>query len=937
MTAGARCRSCATQNDPGRDFCERCGEYLSWTPTAYVAAVPGGGVATEEVPPADAAEPERTSITERLPSRAAEQSAPGGAPAEPPPPPPPSPPPPAAPPDAPVGIHAAEPVSGEASLVLAAADLAVGAAGVPAVEAGATLSFDATIRNESQIVDNYDLAVLGLPDGWTTVSPGAAFLVPLGSGRGETELRLRVDISPPRDHRSTAGVWTFELVALSRTHATVAARAITQFELRPFQAWSVEVVPVVNSGRLKARYRTAVRNDGNAEQVLWLTALEDSGRLRSSFALGRVALQPGDVGIDTLTLRPRLPRPVGRALEHRVGVDAVATQPEVDESAMSAKERLAAKAREEGKKTAAGVKVGPKGVTLPKPRLPKLKNPLAKLKLDASTLSRLRGGADANAPLTARQVVFRQKPLVPLWLIGLLVVLALAAVLLYLLWPQKASVPPLVGLGDSFVAEKKLREQGLVLSQPVQRRVQADAEPGSVVEQSPAAGTSVDEGASVSIVVAAGTSRVDVPRLKGLTRVKADERLREEGLELGETQPGDAPDSFVVRSQIPAAQLSVARGTSVRVFLSKPPATKKEKAAAKKKAAAAAADAKQAAATVKIPEIDDMPVKEYTAALEKLGLTAKVSRTFAGSKSGTVIAVVPKPGEKAEKGDAVSVRASAGLPPLAVQTGTRVVVLDPLAAKQIGRLPPGGGTALEPSYLPDGDEVVYRSGLRILVAGTARNASARTLYAGPDELRYPVAASDGVTLAVLRREEDDGDLCFGRADGLELGHLCLPDDGWDLHGRPSWRKDGKAVVVPARRGDDPGVVALRVYSAGRAFAVDPLLWRGRTTAAGRAGKGVIAAAFSPSGKRLAAVSNLDADGYRVVLTDADDVALAQAQPTETAACDLAWRPDGLELAVVQSDAACAEPVGKVVRFPVSAPTKIATVLAKGRNPVYRPG
>ena len=922
MSAGGRCRSCGTQNEPGRDFCERCGEYLSWTPTAYVAAVPGAGAETEEVPPADAAEPERTSITQPLAAQA--------------------PPPPPAPPDAPVGFHDAEPVSGEASLVITPADPAVGTAGVPAVEAGAALSFEATIRNESQIVDNYDLAVLGLPDGWTTVAPGAAFLVPLGSGRGETELRLRVDITPPRDHRSTAGIWTFELVALSRTHATIAARAIAQFELRPFEAWSVEVVPVVNSGRLKARYRTAVRNDGNAEQVLWLTALQDSGKLRTGFAAGKLVLQAGDVGIDTLTLRPRFPRPVGRPTEHRVGVDAVAIEPAVDESALSVKERLAQKAKEEGRKTAGGVKVGPKGVTLPKLKLPKFKNPLAKLKLDAATLSRLRGGADANAPLTARQVVFRQKPLIPLWLIGLIALLALAAVLAYLLWPQKASVPSLVGVADSFVAEKKLREEGLELGQPVQRRVEENAQPGSVVEQSPAAGSSVDEGASVSIVVAAGATKVEVPRLKGLTRVKADERLREEGLMLGETQPADAPDTFIVRSQIPAAQLSVERGTSVRVFLSKPPATKKEKAAAKKKeaaaAAAAAAKKKQAASTVKIPEVDGKTVGEYTAALKKLGLKARVSRTFAGSKSGTVIGVAPKPGEEAEKGDAVAVRASAGLPPLAVQTGARVLVLNPLGGKQIGRLPAGSGTAVEPSYLPDGDEVVYRSGVRILVSGTGRNASARTLYAGPDELHYPVAAPDGATLAVLRREEDDGDLCFGRADTVELGHLCLPDDGWDLHGRPSWRKDGKAIVVPARQSDNPAVVALRVYTTRRAFAQDPLLWRGATaTDVARPGRGVIAAAFSPDGERLAAVSNLASDNYQVLLTDADDVALAEAQPTEAGACDLTWRPDGLELAVVQSDAACADPVGKVVRFLVTAPTKTTPVIARGRNPAYRPG
>ena len=240
--------------------------------------------------------------------------------------------------------------SGEASLVLAPVVPIMGAAGVPAVETGAVLSFVATIRNESQIVDNYDLAVLGLPEGWALVSPAAAFLVPLGSGRGDSELELHITIAPPRDYRSTAGIWTLELVALSRTHGTLAARAIADFEVRPFQAWSIEVVPVVNTGRLKARYRTAVRNDGNDLQSLWPAALDDSGKLRRKFARGKLVLAAGEVGTDTLTLRPRFPKPVGRTVEHRVGVDVLATEPEVDESQLSLKEQAAAKAREEAKK-----------------------------------------------------------------------------------------------------------------------------------------------------------------------------------------------------------------------------------------------------------------------------------------------------------------------------------------------------------------------------------------------------------------------------------------------------------------------------------------------------------------------------------------------------------------------------------------------------------
>ncbi len=315
---------------------------------------------------------------------------------------------------------------------------------MPAVEAGATLSYNATIRNESRLVDNYELSVLGLPDGWSVVTPPAAFLVPLGSGRGESDTTVRIDITPPRHFRSTAGIWTFEIIAMSRTTASVAGRAIAQFEVRPFPSWSVEAVPVVNSGRLKARYRIAVRNDGNGDQDLWLLALEDSGRLRTRFKSGSLILQPGTVGIDVLTLRPRLPLPVGRVKEHRVGVDAVDTPPEVDEDDLSLKEKLAAQGKQQAGDLAKSAKVGPQGVTVRNPVVilqAKLKQLTKAFKPDMAMLQRMRGGGDAPGPLTARQVVFRQKPIIPLWLIGLLLLLALIAVLIYLLLPKQVRVP----------------------------------------------------------------------------------------------------------------------------------------------------------------------------------------------------------------------------------------------------------------------------------------------------------------------------------------------------------------------------------------------------------------------------------------------------------------------------------------------------------------
>ncbi len=773
---------------------------------------------------------------------------------------------------------------------------------MPAVDTNSTLYYRATIRNESQIVDNYDLAVLGLPEGWAVVSPAAAFLVPLGAGRGDSEMELQIGITPPRDYRSTAGIWTFELIALSRTHGSVAARAIAQFEVRPFEAWSVEVVPSVNSGRFKSRYRTAVRNDGNAEQTLYPVAIDDSTRLRTNFLQGRLDLEAGEVGSDTLTLRPRFPKPVGRITEHRVGVDVAAVAPEVEEPELSAKEKLKAKAKEQGEdakgKAKGLVKVSATGVRIKKPRIPTPKSLLRKFKPTPAMLSRLRpGGSDAAAPLTARQVVFRQKPVIPLWFVGLLLLAALIALLIYLLLPHRTTVPVLEGQADSFAAEKILRDKGLKLSQPIQHKEDPNSVSGTVIDQNPDAGEKVEEGTAVSIVVADSDTKVTVPRLLDLTVADADERLRADGLELGAIEPADAPETYVVGSHVPDAGLDVKRGTTVRVFLVKPPASKAaKKAAAEKKAeaaAAAAAAAKKKADNIKVPEFDaKKPFGDYLKALDKLGLDGKVDTKPASKAAGLVISVKPAVGETVKKGDEVAVLASSGPPPLAVQTPSRVLVLQPAGGKELFRMP---GTAAEPSYYPNGEHLVFRAGSRIVEATTGGKPKTRTIYSGGDDLVRPTIAPNNSTLAVIRREEGDGDLCFGSVGTPELGQLCLPDDGWDLDGRISWARDGKTVLVPGRRQSNRSQFGIRAYRSKRPYALDPLLWTGSTaTPTTTPGKGVLAAVFSPGGTKVAAISNLETDNFQVVFAPSSDLVLADATATGTAGlrCHLATRRPG---------------------------------------------
>src|SRR5918912_449748 len=104
------CQSCGKENPPDRDFCS-CGEYLRWEPTGFVQA-----------------------ITPEMAAEAARQAAPAA-------------------PQAPE--PAGEPAKGE---VLH-----------HAVEPGQRERVLALVRNQSGIVDNYDIRVEGLPQEWWSV------------------------------------------------------------------------------------------------------------------------------------------------------------------------------------------------------------------------------------------------------------------------------------------------------------------------------------------------------------------------------------------------------------------------------------------------------------------------------------------------------------------------------------------------------------------------------------------------------------------------------------------------------------------------------------------------------------------------------------------------------------------------------------------------
>src|SRR3954465_13113317 len=321
------CSSCGRENPDDRDFCE-CGEYLRWEPTGVVQAV------TPEV------------------LQAAEQPAPPPAPA-PASPPPPAPPEPAAPaPPAPGNGHAQPPAPAPAAAAPARTmqqpAVPVPAPAAPAqpeepdtaantlrlpdgdqLQLGETLAMGAEpggraqllalVRNQSGIVDNYDLSVSGLPAEWYSIFPNTVYLVPFGTS-GTYEQEVQIHLHPPRTPEAEARIWELEVVGESKAYSKQAAAAPMRLGILPFEEFKTKLAPERVSGRKKANFDVAVNNTANGPLTVALDAADQDNELKYAFSPATLEIPPGKTGKSKLQVKPPRTRWIGRPEEKRVQV-----------------------------------------------------------------------------------------------------------------------------------------------------------------------------------------------------------------------------------------------------------------------------------------------------------------------------------------------------------------------------------------------------------------------------------------------------------------------------------------------------------------------------------------------------------------------------------------------------------------------------------------
>jgi serine/threonine protein kinase len=194
--------------------------------------------------------------------------------------------------------------------------------------------------------------------------------------------------------------------------------------------------------------------------------------------------------------------------------------------------------------------------------------------------------------------------------------------------PGQVAIPSVEGLGSK-EAQDQLTAAGL--KPKVAQQFSDEVARGHVISSSPASGTTVDRGTTVTLQVSKGKEQVAIPDVTGETEDNARSAIEGAGLRVGKvTEEESAEDPGTVIDQSPDAGESVAKNTAVDLTVAK---------------------------GVKVPDVVDDPEADARTALEGAGFKVKVrDQTVTDpAQDGVVLDQTPAADEERPKGTRITI------------------------------------------------------------------------------------------------------------------------------------------------------------------------------------------------------------------------------------------------------------------------------------------
>lgn len=166
------------------------------------------------------------------------------------------------------------------------------------VAPGESVEATVTIRNQSQIVDQFCIRIQGLDPTWWTLSTSSVSLFP--GDQGEAKLTIR----PPKEAESKAGSYSFQVRAVSQANPEEMTEEEAYLILRGFLVWDVEMSPTKVVGR-SGTYRLTASNSGNTDITLIFEGKDPEEALDYTFSHDKLTVPAGESALITLQVSPK--------------------------------------------------------------------------------------------------------------------------------------------------------------------------------------------------------------------------------------------------------------------------------------------------------------------------------------------------------------------------------------------------------------------------------------------------------------------------------------------------------------------------------------------------------------------------------------------------------------------------------------------------------
>jgi hypothetical protein len=170
---------------------------------------------------------------------------------------------------------------------------------VVSVKPGEEATAEVRVRNKSNVVDQYDIQVVGEPSRWTLTEPTTLSLFP--DAEGVARIRFR----PVRSPEVPAGRKPFSVAVQSKASAGISAYQDGTIDVAPFKAATLAIAPRTARGGESASYRVTIENQGNAPLQATLEGDDADEVLTFRFDPPALTVAPGQLAYIQLLVQPR--------------------------------------------------------------------------------------------------------------------------------------------------------------------------------------------------------------------------------------------------------------------------------------------------------------------------------------------------------------------------------------------------------------------------------------------------------------------------------------------------------------------------------------------------------------------------------------------------------------------------------------------------------